>query len=310
MENLNIERAKEKDLDAILALQKASFAIVAKKINKFDIPPLLQTIDEITKEYQQGIILKCISDDSRIIGSVRGYVDANNVCHIGKLIVHPDFQNIGIGKKLMYEIETFFPNCHTFSLFTGEETPNTLHLYEKIGYNTVRIMNMDGINMIIMEKEKITYREFISSDMEIICKLPQNEQELFFMCPKANYPLTIEQLENIIKDRFEPIVVLFDNEIVGFANFYEAKDKHYCAIGNVIVNSCFRNRGVGTFLIAVMENIARTKYNVSEIHLSCFNENINGLLLYTKLGYIPYEIEKHINKNNERSALIKLKKIL
>lgn len=308
MENLNIERAKEKDLNVILALQKASFSIVAKKMNNFDIPPLLQTLDEIMKEYQQGVILKCVSDDNQIIGSVRGVADENGVCHIGKLIVHPDFQNRGIGKKLMYEIETFFQKCHMFSLFTGENTPNTLHLYENIGYNIVSIMNVDGINMIIMEKKKIAYREFIPSDMKIICKLPQNEQELFFMCPKANYPLTIEQLENIIKDRFEPVVVLCDNEIVGFANFYEVKDKQYCAIGNVIVNSCFRNRGIGTFLIAVMENIARTKYDVAEIHLSCFNENINGLLLYTKLGYIPYEIEKYIN-NSQQSALIKLKKI-
>lgn len=72
MENLNIERAKEKDLSAIWALQKASFSIVAKKMNNFDIPPLVQTLDEITKEYQQGVILKCVSDDNQIIGSVRG----------------------------------------------------------------------------------------------------------------------------------------------------------------------------------------------------------------------------------------------
>lgn len=32
------------------------------------------------------------------------------------------------------------------------------------------------------------------------------------------------------------------------------------------------------------------------------------LFLYTKLGYIPYEIEKYIN-NNQQTALIKLKKI-
>ncbi|MCD8183082.1 MAG: hypothetical protein LUE99_08275 [Bacteroides sp.] len=54
------------------------------------------------------------------------------------------------------------------------------------------------------------------------------------MCPKADYPLTIEQLEEIIKDRFEPTVVLFGNEIIGFANFYEIKEKQYCAIGIVI----------------------------------------------------------------------------
>lgn len=161
----------------------------------------------------------------------------------------------------------------------------------------------------IMEKEKLTYRSLVPADLEIICKLPQNEQELFFMCPKADYPLNIEQLESILKDRFDSTVVLLGNEIVGFANFYEVKEGQYCAIGNVIVNSNFRNCGIGTFLITIMEDIARTKYNVSEIHLSCFNENTSGFLLYDKLGYVPYAIEKYVNKNNEIFPLIELRKV-
>ena len=59
-----------------------------------------------------------------------------------------------------------------------------------------------------------------------------------------------------------------------------------------------------------MEDIGKKKYNVSELHLSCFDANTSGLLLYTKLGYKPYEIEKYINKENEVSALIELKKVL
>lgn len=153
MEHINIKKAEANDLEAILALQKESFARVAKQMNKFDIPPLLQTLKDIVNEYQQCIILKYVSDKGQIIGSVRGYADENNTCHIGKLVVHPDFQNMGIGKKLMYEIEKFFPNSHKFSLFTGEDTPNTLHLYEKIGYTPVCKKSMDGVNMIIMEKE-------------------------------------------------------------------------------------------------------------------------------------------------------------
>ena len=254
--------------------------------------------------------LKYVSDDGQIVGSVRGCMDENRVCHIGKLIVHPDFQNKGIGRELMTEIERLFPHCHKFSLFTGEETPNTLHLYSKVGYNIVCRKEMEGISMIIMEKEKLTYRDFTFDDLETVCKLPRNKQELFFMFPKADFPLTINQLKNTIKDRFDSTVVLFNNEVVGFANFYEVRESQYCAIGNVIVSPCFRNRGVGTFLINAMEDIGKKKYNVSELHLSCFDANTSGLLLYTKLGYKPYEIEKYINKENEVSALIELKKVL
>lgn len=159
-----------------------------------------------------------------------------------------------------------------------------------------------------MKKEKIVYRNLIPSDFEAICKLPQSAQELFFMCPKADYPLTKEQLENIIKDRFDSTVVLYDNKIIGFANFYEVKKTEYCAIGNVIVSYHFRSCGIGTFLITIMENIGKQKYDIQETHLSCFNANTAGLLLYHKLGYIPFEIERRTNKKNKISALIKLKK--
>ena len=52
---------------------------------------------------------------------------------------------------------------------------------------------MEGISMIIMEKEKLTYRDFTFDDLETVCKLPRNKQELFFMFPKADFPLTIDQ---------------------------------------------------------------------------------------------------------------------
>lgn len=103
MSHTNIMQAEENDLVNILSLQKKSFMVVAERMNKFDLPPLLQNQDEICDEYQTGIILKYVSDDGQIVGSVRGCMDENRVCHIGKLIVHPDFQNKGIGREqLMY----------------------------------------------------------------------------------------------------------------------------------------------------------------------------------------------------------------
>lgn len=122
-------------------------------MDNYDIPPLKQTLEEIRDEYCKGVILKYISESGRIIGSVRGCLDDMNICHVGKLIVHPDFQNQGIGKALMYEIERYFPSCSKFVLFTGEETANTLHLYLKVGYKLIDRKVMDGLVMLFMEKE-------------------------------------------------------------------------------------------------------------------------------------------------------------
>lgn len=156
----------------------------------------------------------------------------------------------------------------------------------------------------------LSYRPIKMTDFEEICHLPQNKGELFFMFPKADYPLSVEQLQTVVENRSDSTVILLDNEVVGFANFYEVKNDEYCSIGNVIVNSKFRNKGIGSYLIKTMESIALEKYNVREIHISCFNTNISGILLYSKLGYIPYEIEERVDKRDQKVALIKMRREL
>ena len=158
--------------------------------------------------------------------------------------------------------------------------------------------------------DKLLYRPVDPSDFNVICKFPQNAEELFFMFPKAEYPLTEKQLEVAVNDRFDSTVILLDSEVVGFANFYEKEENHYCSIGNVIVSSKYRNRRIGASLIRAMERIALEKYNASETHISCFNTNTKGLLLYSGLGYIPCGIEKRITSQNEFLALIRLKKAI
>jgi ribosomal protein S18 acetylase RimI-like enzyme len=158
--------------------------------------------------------------------------------------------------------------------------------------------------------ENYKHREINNEDIETICSFPQNETELYFCFPKAVFPLTVDQLGSSIDNRFDSTVIIALNTIAGFANFYEAeKDKH-CSIGNVIINPLYRGKGVGECLIKTMEDKAISKYNAKEIHISCFNANVAGLLLYNKLGYSPYEIEKRFDKHSVPVALIKLRKIV
>jgi len=110
-----IKRAKESDLSEILSLQKKAYQSEAKIYNDFSIPPLLQTLDEIKDEFKKGIFLKAVENE-KIIGSVRGNLIDSETCYIGRLIVHPDFQNQGIGTKLMKEIEDKFSYCKNLSL--------------------------------------------------------------------------------------------------------------------------------------------------------------------------------------------------
>ena len=98
----------------------------------------------------------------------------------------------------------------------------------------------------------LTYRPIAEKDIQVICGFPQSEDELFFLFPKAVFPLTPLQLQDVIEQRSDSTVVELSGEIVAFANFYLWESGGRCSIGNVIVSPAARGRGVGRYLIEQM----------------------------------------------------------
>lgn len=129
---MNIIKAEYKDLEEILKLQYLAYQSEAELNKNYNIPPLLQTLEDLQKEYQNGIILKAVEDNG-IIGSVRGYTIADSL-YIGKLIVHPDYQGRGIGTKLLLSLEELYPTMR-YELFTGSKSLRNIRLYEHLDYN-------------------------------------------------------------------------------------------------------------------------------------------------------------------------------
>jgi ribosomal protein S18 acetylase RimI-like enzyme len=157
------------------------------------------------------------------------------------------------------------------------------------------------------EKKNLTFRAVREEDIPIICNFPQTAEELFFMFPKATFPLTEDQLRKSIESRFDAHVVVYENEVVAFANFYERVDDAYCFIGNIIVDSSKRGLGIGRYLLDNMSELAIQKYNIKELRLVCFNINTNALLFYTNYGFIPYELKPRVNYNGEKIVSIYMK---
>ncbi|MGY6209338.1 GNAT family N-acetyltransferase [Cytobacillus firmus] len=103
-----IIEAKIGDAVKILSLQKLAYRSEAELYGDFNIEPLKQTVSDVEKAFEDYLIIKYI-EDGELVGSVRAYQE-DETCYIGKLMVHPDFQNKGIGKateKLERE-ETIF----------------------------------------------------------------------------------------------------------------------------------------------------------------------------------------------------------
>jgi GNAT superfamily N-acetyltransferase len=146
-----VERADVRDAAEILALQKLAYQSEAAIYDDYTIPPLTQTLEEIKSDFEKQVFLKA-SVHGRIAGSVRAHA-REGTCFVGRLIVHPDFQNRGIGSRLMNEIEAMFNNAERFELFTGSRSEKNLYFYKKQGYEIFRSEELtDKVSLVFMEK--------------------------------------------------------------------------------------------------------------------------------------------------------------
>ncbi|MCP4049688.1 MAG: GNAT family N-acetyltransferase [bacterium] len=153
VDKIIIQKATLENAQEILSLQKSAYQTEAQRYNNFCIEPLKQTLEEMKQDIQEQIVLKAVIDN-KIIGSVRAYQKENDVCYIGRLVVHQDYRRKGIAKKLMREIETMFPKVKSFSLFTGWKSRENINLYMSLGYYPTRIEAYD-------EKDKMVFMEKI-----------------------------------------------------------------------------------------------------------------------------------------------------
>jgi epoxyqueuosine reductase QueG len=146
-----VDIAAKGDLAEILALQKLAYRSEAEIYNNYAIAPLVQTLKELREEAEGSIILKVV-EDRVLVGSVRAYVK-DGTCHIGKLIVHPDYRDKGIGKKLLQAVEKCFKGVR-YELFTGHLSTKNLALYQKLGYKSFRTEKIDaGLQFVYLEKQ-------------------------------------------------------------------------------------------------------------------------------------------------------------
>lgn len=148
----SIYKADYEDLPEILRLQQLAYQSEAALFGNQDIPPLKQTLDEVIEEYNNGIILKMVTENNIIIGSVRAR-ENNGTVYIGKLMVHPDYRGHGYGTKLLKEIERTFPRKR-YELFTSTRSMDNIQLYNKIGYKAFNQKTVnDELILVYMEKQ-------------------------------------------------------------------------------------------------------------------------------------------------------------
>lgn len=147
-----IQPASIGDALEILTLQKVCYQSEAEIYQDYNIPPLIQTLEEIKSEFGEYFFLKVVKDD-RIIGSVRARMITPDTLYIGRLIVHPDSQNQGIGSKLMGKIENKFPEAERLELITGHKSLKNIKFYERRGFEIFETKKLTpNLNLLYLAK--------------------------------------------------------------------------------------------------------------------------------------------------------------
>jgi ribosomal protein S18 acetylase RimI-like enzyme len=149
----SVEPALPGDAAQILALQKLAYESEAKLYDDWTLPPLTQTLESLAGEFTTSRLLKAVAA-GELVGSVR-VREAGSVCHVGRLIVRPDLQGLGIGTLLLRQAEADFPTAKSFELFTGSRSEANIRLYERLGYRRTREEVLSpAVTLVFLEKRR------------------------------------------------------------------------------------------------------------------------------------------------------------
>ena len=268
---MEILKAAKEDLSKILELQKIAYISEAELHNDYNIQPLTQTIEELEKEYENCIMLKLV-DNNEIVGSIRAYEKDNRV-YVGKLIVHPDFQNKRYGTRLLNEIETYF-DCKTFELFTSSISEKNLYLYKKNGYKEIKQeKGLGNIVFVFLEKKKdISLIPLTDEDIDIFKKWLNKEYIYKWFCPdgETEKDAWLDEVKNRNNKytHYKHFIVTYNDIKIGYCIFFDChyeqeysqefydttfEENYAYEIGFCIGEEEYLNKGIGKIIIKKLE---------------------------------------------------------
>jgi ribosomal protein S18 acetylase RimI-like enzyme len=148
---MTIDRATIADADEIFGLQERALAEEPGVFNRLAVLPLVLTLDELRRDFADHVVLKA-TVGLRIVGAVRA-LTRDESCYIKGPVIHPEFQQMGMGTALMQEIEAFFEEATRFEACTASTSIRSIQLYRKVGYRIFRTEPVDEeIELVFLEK--------------------------------------------------------------------------------------------------------------------------------------------------------------
>jgi len=130
-----VRRAKPEDVESIYSVIKLAFEDYRKiGYREVAIQSAIISKSEIQRRISEELMLVA-ETDKQIVGTVAGTIGCESM-NVMTLATHPRFQNLGVGTRLMEELEkeAIKAWCYKISLFTTPVMKSAIHVYEKRGF--------------------------------------------------------------------------------------------------------------------------------------------------------------------------------
>jgi GNAT superfamily N-acetyltransferase len=154
VDEISHRRLLPEDAGEVLTLQRAAFLAEAQLYETTDIPPLLESFDEVRQQIVATYSLGAFRA-SRLVGAIRLTVEGP-VGWVSRVAVAPDQQGRGIASALLRLVEQDAPaSVQEFRLVAGLKSVRNRSMYERRGYREIsRTVDSANIDLVVMSKAR------------------------------------------------------------------------------------------------------------------------------------------------------------
>lgn len=256
-----------------IATIKAFKDVINKPVRAINNLDLLYNIAAKTKHY----------NTVAIEGSLNSYFVGN--FEKGKLNIYE--RNLTIDELTAIcdsQKVAMYSNSHNFELAEVVEFDNTAFVETFLNSKSYDLTPV-YYQLSQAENDKIAHADIVIREAEVY-----DIKDILNLCKNSFSEYPIDLLEDKLIDKnYLTYVAQIDDSVVGFVVVDKTDLKINIAIRVIVVNSNYRNHGIGTKLIEIVESLA--KESKSQVSMHIMEHHFTIRTLCEKLGYSVNEIK-------------------
>lgn len=169
-EEIQLILATPKDAEVIHKMKYEAFLPLYETYHDDETSPVKEPLDKVIwKLQQEKSDYFLITFQGVSVGAVRVVEKEKSVFYISPIFILPEYQNQGIGGKVINQLFALYPDAVTWKLDTILQEKGNCHLYEKCGFQKTGKETKINENMTLIDYEKanVVIRKYKDSDAEL-----------------------------------------------------------------------------------------------------------------------------------------------